>query len=1056
MTYLNALYSFKMFKSFVNDMIPFLPTEPKRKRGPNHKHESKDDSASEEESDAPEDLGKCKSCGDKTGDLAARARIEQHKRRALERECQTHRDSSDLDSGDEHAAQTAEASTKAHGKNLLSRQTWYYPKEGDDVMVQLGDWGNIPATYRKKSFYQELHDKIVPARYTISGIGEGTYTFIRGQTKQGKPVSGELRKDDVILWLAEDVEEPELENGMLIEVQYTWPDGVERWSLLRYIDVLTDTDGTPRFVVTEDKNLAKLLDAEIYEFSAKDDKWRFPPYISLKEGEVIECFLDDAWQTVTVMEKLYDQTWMCEYAPRRSKLPADDEIEIDVYKTQIRPMESENEGCASEEYNESEVESDDDPAYFVDEDIYYNGVGYKITEYDNDTKTYTLTQKGGEDIDLTEDDIDNQWLPNFEINKDVLYKGRHAVITGIDWTLKAYIIEDAAGDAQTTTDVDVYTPLAYAVGRRVVYKFRYCEIMDVDDVNLRYTLDSCDVTFEDVSEDDLSEWCIFQEPKKAPIIYKIMDNKFQKAVKRGGKSVIKRHYKLLSEEESLKKKPKLKVAIDGDNIKKQSEVEAVYQDTANSEENFAIITRNDVGARVTYGGRTATVLSQAAENTYTIQVDGEKKSQEVDGSELLEINLEVAEEDRTRYNEGDYKYEGDVMWVVTSVVKGRIGWEVVEPEDGDDIVDVEGVQWKYAGDDGGWQLSGDDPTADTDEEEGGDYYEYDEQDIVYLDDNGGELYCVTSVGPMYTIESVTNKENTKSGITEERLQRWTPAFEIGDEVVVGDLYERRLVRAVRDGLYELDDSSEVAESDLSEYVKPIANGKLVQVDGKLYRVQSFAGGVYQLTRLMDDVTLQKNVDEVDEREVPDYKEEEWVVVKGEGNPKQVTKVNVDSGTYELSDKQILFESELEDAPGPKFGRFNGEKYVPDADQRVSVRDHQVRDDRGNDIPFKIKKILRGTRQYVVVDGREGRKKGYNGNMVQERTLHEEELYECASPEPDFEVGQKVLVTINDETPAQIKKVRPWAREYVLKDERIVHEDALSIVCDNLSESDKYL
>jgi len=27
--------------------------------------------------------------------------------------------------------------------------------------------------------------------------------------------------------------------------------------------------------------------------------------------------------------------------------------------------------------------------------------------------------------------------------------------------------------------------------------------------------------------------------------------------------------------------------------------------------------------------------------------------------------------------------------------------------------------------------------------------------------------------------------------------------------------------------------------------------------------------------------------------------------------------------------------------------------------------------------------------------------------------------------------------------AQIKKVRPWAREYVLKDGRIVHEDDLS-------------
>ena len=296
---------------------------------------------------------------------------------------------------------------------------------------------------------------------------------------------------------------------------------------------------------------------------------------------------------------------------------------------------------------------------------------------------------------------------------------------------------------------------------------------------------------------------------------------------------------------------------------------------------------------------------------------------------------------------------------------------------------------------------------------------------------------------MYTLESVTNEGNTQSGITEDRLQIWTPTFEIGNKVVKGNLYEMHTVKDVRDGLYELDDGSEVAESDLSYYVPPIANNKLVKVDGKLYRVQSFAGGVYQLTRLMDSFTLAKNVDEVDEREVPDYNEKDWVVVKGEVNPEQVTKVNINNGTYKLSDKRIFFESQLEDAPEPGFGTLdkNGEKYVPDADQRVSVRDHRVHDDRGNDIPLKIKKILRGTREYVVVDGREGRKKG-EGNMVPETTLHEDELFECASPEPDFEVGQEVLVG-DDKTPAQIKKVRPWAREYVLKDGRLVHEDDLS-------------
>ena len=57
-------------------------------------------------------------------------------------------------------------------------------------------------------------------------------------------------------------------------------------------------------------------------------------------GEVIECFINDAWQKVTVMENRYEQTWVCEYTPRRSKKRIENEIEIDVYKTQIRSIES--------------------------------------------------------------------------------------------------------------------------------------------------------------------------------------------------------------------------------------------------------------------------------------------------------------------------------------------------------------------------------------------------------------------------------------------------------------------------------------------------------------------------------------------------------------------------------------------------------------------------------------------------------------------------------------------------------------------------------------------
>lgn len=85
-------------------------------------------------------------------------------------------------------------------------------------------------------------------------------------------------------------------------------------------------------------------------------------------------------------------------------------IETDT-NTFTNANESEKASPDSEDYRESEVENDDDRVLFEYKYIRYNGVDYKITEYNKKTKKYTLNPKNyyGEDIYLTEDDID-KWL----------------------------------------------------------------------------------------------------------------------------------------------------------------------------------------------------------------------------------------------------------------------------------------------------------------------------------------------------------------------------------------------------------------------------------------------------------------------------------------------------------------------------------------------------------------------------------------------------------------------------------------------------------------------
>ena len=854
--------------------------------------------------------------------------------------------------------------SSASGNRRRKRRHIWRPRPGDDVMVQLNE--HVSRDFKKSSFYKELKKKNRPVRLTIEQIGDGTYTFIRKRTKQGKPISVAVPIDGVIVEPASAIEPPKaLDDGMLIEVYY---EEYSDWYVLRYRAL-----NPP--VVTEDKH--DLDASEIYSFSQDEDEWRFPEYMTLGEGDIIECFvmgLDGVYrrQTLEVMERIDEHRWMCELKENRSKIKAENEIEIDIYRTQVRLVGDAKASSESEEYSESEVESDDDRTYAIDDVVDYHGHRYKIIGYLSETDTYTLKPKaGGVPLELAAAKLENQWSHDFEVGQEVMFEGRRAEITGIHWTRKEYVIRDADDMEHTTLAVGAYTPLAYDIGRHVVYAFQYCEIVDLDEVNLTYTLAAGSDTFDGISEAELNTWCLFQKEDQPPKIYKIV-RRLQKSVKRGGKG--KQHtakvpyYKLLSEEESVKQKPKLKdaVATDSGNVKRQEDVEAIYQDVANATpEDLGAIFQYSAGDRVSYNDREATVVRQTVEDEYEIRVDGEAESRVVPVADLMNIEPDVedpTEVDKTRYEEGDYKYEDGEMWKVTSISRGRLHWEVVDPVTDHEIEDFEGTLWEYDDYDG-WRHADDDPSDDTDEDDVEYEYQFSVGDIVYVDD-AKELYRIAErSAAQYTIESVSHAEHALENVSEDRLLQWTPAFEDGNEVVVGDSYEKRVITEVGDGLYMLDDGTEVAESDLSKYIQPIRKNRIVKVSGRrpLYRVKTFVSGTYTLVRLVDGETFEVGIEEVDEREEPEFQQNEWVVVSGEQDPCQVKRVDAQKGTYTLSDKRILFESELREAPDPKFGRFNGEKFVPDTEQLVSVGDEGVR--------LKIKRILRATRQYVLEDGR---------------------------------------------------------------------------------------
>ena len=96
--------------------------------------------------------------------------------------------------------------SSASGNRRRKRRHIWRPRPGDDVMVQLNE--HVSRDFKKSSFYKELKKKNRPVRLTIEQIGDGTYTFIRKITKQGKPISVAVPIDGVIVEPASAIEPP--------------------------------------------------------------------------------------------------------------------------------------------------------------------------------------------------------------------------------------------------------------------------------------------------------------------------------------------------------------------------------------------------------------------------------------------------------------------------------------------------------------------------------------------------------------------------------------------------------------------------------------------------------------------------------------------------------------------------------------------------------------------------------------------------------------------------------------------------------------------------------
>lgn len=878
-----------MYKSWTDDMHEFLPGEPKRDRG------------AEEKSSGTETPKKRKP-------MTAEERIKTELQSNLEAMDKTHISNNrllarleDLISSLSPLADFAEQLVAIEDVvfGLIANVT---DSDTEDILIRMGKLIETSETPQRKSTrtvkpvfrpgdivnvtlvnQDAKTSKLIkrlkqgPQRLKIKNISVATVTFFLTQDETGKDAACKLSDIDMVF---SNVPTPhELKDGMLIDVKYNEEDGSTKWYTMTYNTHAAAEDGLKEFVTSPEQPFPKIK----WPFDRDEDEWRFPQYAILQLNDEVDVRSLDkpGWIRVKITgkdddvqevdskkdskEKVYGHVFWAE------QMSDGGLFKIDVWYDEVKPRRDDDFEAEEQAYT-TESETDDViTLHEIGDSIEYRDRTYKVTAIEEDPITYTLTSKEGDIVRIEEEVLEKEWSPEYKEDTEVLFKGMLATIDRLDYEQRVYIVLDAGGEEHRVAEggIVVFSELPFHVGRLVLFDWAVHTIIDVDRVHQRYTLRAEDGSEKkDITQEALSDWC-FREEKNVEVPYHIT-NKHK--MKRGAP-----HYELKTKD-GVKKYAK----VGSKTITLQDDINNLLKDKASSSQDIS----QDVRIRVVYAAGTR------------VEVFGQS------GVGIVQSH---------RPNDADPDKETYVVLCPDGKKRElRLkDFDIMPDDDGNEsdeaVLSVE--------------ESTDEETSSESEEET--EFDFDIDDCVTVDDFD-DVYLVVATldGPRYSLRAANGNE--LQNVEEKRLRLWEPAYEEGQTVSVETEYAPRTIEDIAQGQYTLDNGAVVTEAELRDYRKPLKEGTLVKtMDSKaVWEIVGFSAqsATYTLRNInQEEVTIDKDVDDVIEREGADYEEGDWVSF--EGNVFKVVKVHKNA-TYDLQRDQSrvsgVLEGDLESAEDPNY------------------------------------------------------------------------------------------------------------------------------------------
>jgi len=778
------------------------------------------------------------------------------------------------------------------------------PTIGSQVLVTL----KVAKSKSKHKIARLLREG--PQQLILAGIGLGTVSFWELHQNH-KHQSKDMNREEVDIEEIGGIAEPgQLLPQMLIELRWQ---GDATWYPVRYAPAIDGQQG-----------VVLISDGTVWDFNQDTDEWRYPDYPVFVETDLVRVMTTTGARIATVMETHTNHIYICEWNDRHA-----DEVKnfpLDVYYTQATAVAVEQQ--VSDASSGGEEEDVDDNMFEVNELVQYNGIEYKVEEVESSEGDciYVLAKVGGgAGLRITEETLIDRWDPEFKVGSSIVFEDQPGIVDEIVYADRGYsIILDGIDETSirvTAMELEPLQELRFDEGERVLYAFKFYTVVSV---RHKYTLkeEGTGTVVIGVTDDELAEW-IWLLPVND--IYHIVREK-ELTVKKKKKvyyEVVDRH--------GIKKD----IVAGSKNIKYQEEASNYFVEGDNSD------SEGDNG--------TERIEFQPGQEVVIIKSRGEERGT------IIRLLSESDNDDNEQYL---VNINGEEKIVHVGSID-RISDQ--QPEDEEDVA-----------------LTTDSSSSedDDDESEDEDDSEFSVGNYVTINDNTDVYIVVGARNDIYKLRDIAGVVEVDS-VRIDNLTLYTPKYANGDTVLVGKSMTT-IEKVNGDGTYDLTNGEEsFPEDDLDDFVPELKKGSIVTrigskevfkivkfKDGQYTLVDVFKDGLYKLNQrelkkkeklqldaspelqaqLLQSVSELKaslpppkilvDVEEVFEKEEPEYRVGEWVQLPGWTFPCEIVSFKKSMYTYKLKGKEREFrEGELVEAVYfPDFGKgdrvlYEGEMYT---------------------------------------------------------------------------------------------------------------------------------